>query len=140
MLERPIVQESNVSHEELGAELTAMASRLSETLENYGVKGKVTDIHPGPVVTTLEMRPEKGTKVSTISRLSDDLAMSLEVTRVRIVAPIPGKNAVGFELPSPLRQPVLLSEIMDDPRFSLESARIPLDDAAIQKLKKKRRT
>ncbi len=126
MLERPIVQESNVSHEELGAELTAMASRLSETLENYGVKGKVTDIHPGPVVTTLEMRPEKGTKVSTISRLSDDLAMSLEVTRVRIVAPIPGKNAVGFELPSPLRQPVLLSEIMDDPRFSLESARIPL--------------
>lgn len=109
-----------------GEELTAMAERLSETLSNYGVKGKVTDIHPGPVVTTLEMRPERGTKVASISRLGDDLAMSLEVTKVRIVAPIPGKNAVGFELPSPSRQTVMLSEIMDDRRFSIQNSRIPL--------------
>jgi S-DNA-T family DNA segregation ATPase FtsK/SpoIIIE len=122
LLEPPAPAQTKVSADEL----KAMAERLGDTLVNYGVKGRVTDIHPGPVVTTLEMRPEKGTKVSTISRLGDDLAMSLEVKKVRIVAPIPGKNAVGFELPSPRRQTVMLSEIMGDPRFSLDRCRIPL--------------
>jgi S-DNA-T family DNA segregation ATPase FtsK/SpoIIIE len=122
MLTKPEQSENEVSAEDL----QVMAEKLTETLGNYGIKGQVTDIHPGPVVTTLEMRPSKGTKVSTISRLGDDLAMSLEVTKVRIVAPIPGKNAVGFELPSPNRQRVLLGEIMGDPRFSLSKSRIPL--------------
>ncbi len=107
-------------------QLRAMAEKLSETLGNYGVRGKVTEIHPGPVVTTLEFRPEKGTKISVISMLGDDLAMSLEVNKVRIVAPIPGKNAVGFELPSPSREMVFISEIMKDPQFSSEASRLPL--------------
>jgi len=121
-LDEPRKQEGKVSDEELAA----MADRLRETLSRFGVEGKVTDIHTGPVVTTVEMRPEPGTKVSAISRLGDDIAMNLEVMKVRIVAPIPGKNAVGFELPTPRRSMVYLSEVMGDPRFSRESLRIPL--------------
>ena len=122
LLEVPPQSTTQISEDQL----RAMAEKLSETLGNYGVLGKVTEIHPGPVVTTLEFRPEKGTKISAISRLGDDLAMSLEVTKVRIVAPIPGKNAVGFELPSPAREPVFISEIMRDPLFAQEGSKLPL--------------
>ncbi|MBW2263410.1 MAG: DNA translocase FtsK 4TM domain-containing protein [Deltaproteobacteria bacterium] len=121
-LEEPPPAETTVSEEEL----KALAERLRETLTNYGVRGTVTGIFAGPVVTTVELRPEVGTKVSTIARLDDDLAMSLEVTKVRIVAPIPGKNAVGFELPTPKRETVYLSEILGDGQFSRDSVRLPL--------------
>lgn len=121
-LEEPPPEETKISKEEL----VGMGERLRETLSNYGVYGKVHGIHAGPVVTTVELRPEIGTKVSAINRLSDDLAMSLEVTKVRIVAPIPGKNAVGFELPTPQRDTVYLSEIMCAEPFSRESLKLPL--------------
>jgi S-DNA-T family DNA segregation ATPase FtsK/SpoIIIE len=121
-LEDPPPAETTVSEDEL----KALADRLRETLSNYGVRGKVTGIYAGPVVTTVELRPEVGTKVSTIARLGDDLAMSLEVTKVRIVAPIPGKNAVGFELPTPKRETVYLGEILGDAQFSRDSVKLPL--------------
>ena len=79
--------------------LLANAQTLIETLAHYGVQGKVEDILPGPTVTTYEVSPAAGTKVSKVAGLADDLALAL-ARKVRIVAPIPGKNRIGFELPN----------------------------------------
>lgn len=102
------------------------AARLVEKLEAYGVSGRVDEIHPGPVVTMYEMEPASGTKVSKIASLSDDLAMALAAQKVRIVAPIPGKARVGFELPNKHRQSVALREILEDARWHEHSQRAAL--------------
>lgn len=102
------------------------AVRLSEKLEAYGVRGRVDEIHPGPVVTMYEFEPKSGTKISKIAGLSDDLAMALAAQKVRIVAPIPGKARVGFELPNQKRQTVFLREILEDPRWPRLRAALPV--------------
>jgi len=103
------------------------AARLVEKLEAYGVKGRVDEIHPGPVVTMYEFEPQSGTKVSKIAGLADDLAMALAAQKVRIVAPIPGKARVGFELPNDTRQTVHLREILEDERWTnFEKAHLPM--------------
>ncbi len=94
-----------------------LAHRLEGTLGDYQVKGRVTAIHPGPVVTMYEFVPAPGTKLSKITALSSDLAMALEALRVRIVAPIPGKAAVGIEVPNRTRETVYLKEIVADAGF-----------------------
>lgn len=94
-----------------------LAHRLEGTLSDYQVKGRVTAIHPGPVVTMYEFVPAPGTKLSKITALSSDLAMALEALRVRIVAPIPGKAAVGIEVPNRTRETVYLKEIVADGGF-----------------------
>lgn len=101
------------------------AGRLEKTLADYGVTGKVAEIHPGPTVTTYEITPEAGTKVSRIANLSDDLALGLS-RKVRIIAPIPGKSRVGFELPNDERIPVSLRELVEDKRFDALAAKAPL--------------
>lgn len=95
------------------ADLKRLAELLVKTLDAYKIKGRVDEIHPGPVVTMYEFEPESGTKVSKIRGLADDLAMALAVEKVRIVAPIPGKARVGFELPNTNRQTVSLREILE---------------------------
>jgi S-DNA-T family DNA segregation ATPase FtsK/SpoIIIE len=95
------------------ADLKRLADLLVRTLEAYKIKGRVDEIHPGPVVTMYEFEPETGTKVSKIRGLADDLAMALAVEKVRIVAPIPGKARVGFELPNTNRQMVSMREILE---------------------------
>ncbi|MCA9579528.1 MAG: DNA translocase FtsK 4TM domain-containing protein, partial [Myxococcales bacterium] len=95
------------------ADLKRLAELLVRTLDAYKIKGRVDEIHPGPVVTMYEFEPESGTKVSKIRGLADDLAMALAVEKVRIVAPIPGKARVGFELPNTVRQTVSLREILE---------------------------
>ncbi len=102
-----------------------LAGKLERTLLDYGVTGKVVEIHPGPTVTTYEVAPEAGTKVSKIASLSDDLALGLS-RKVRIVAPIPGKSRIGFELPNDERQPVNLRELVEDKRFDQLAERVPL--------------
>ncbi len=102
------------------------AGKLVEKLEAYGVKGRVDEIHPGPVVTMYEVEPQSGTKVSKIAGLSDDLAMALAAQKVRIVAPIPGKARVGFELPNDERQTVYLRSILEDDRWSRIKANLPI--------------
>ena len=99
------------------ATLKANANRLVEKLEAYGVKGRVDEIHPGPVVTMYELEPASGTKVSKMAGLADDLAMALAAQKVRIVAPIPGKSRVGFELPNADRKIVYLRGMLEDPRW-----------------------
>ncbi len=103
--------------------LLANAKILIETLANYGVEGKVEDILPGPTVTTYEVSPAAGTKVSKVAGLADDLALAL-ARKVRIVAPIPGKNRIGFELPNDRRVKVLLRDLIEDARF--QSLDVPL--------------
>jgi S-DNA-T family DNA segregation ATPase FtsK/SpoIIIE len=102
-----------------------LSERLERTLLDYGVVGKVVEIHPGPTVTTYEVAPEAGTKVSKIASLVDDLALGLS-RKVRIVAPIPGKSRIGFELPNDERQPVGLRELVEDKRFDALAEKAPL--------------
>ncbi|HLK41108.1 MAG TPA: DNA translocase FtsK 4TM domain-containing protein, partial [Polyangiaceae bacterium] len=103
--------------------LLANANKLVETLAHYGVQGKVEDILPGPTVTTYEVSPAAGTKVSKVAGLADDLALAL-ARKVRIVAPIPGKNRIGFELPNERRVRVVLRDLVEDRRF--QSLDVPL--------------
>jgi DNA segregation ATPase FtsK/SpoIIIE, S-DNA-T family len=104
--------------------LLANAQTLIETLAHYGVQGKVEDILPGPTVTTYEVSPAAGTKVSKVAGLADDLALAL-ARKVRIVAPIPGKNRIGFELPNDRRVPVVLRDLIEDRRFQTLDVPLP---------------
>ena len=103
-----------------------LSAKLTHTLENYGVKGDVVAIRPGPVVTMFEFAPAPGTRVNKIVNLTDDLALALEALRVRIVAPIPGKAAVGIEVPNKSREKVFLKEILTDELFRKTKAKLPL--------------
>ena len=105
-------------------QLKTMAQMLEKTLSDYGVSGKVEEIHPGPTVTTFEVSPAAGTKVSKVAGLADDLALGLS-RKVRIVAPIPGKNRIGFEIPNERRIPVNLRELVEDKRFQEMKAPLP---------------
>ncbi|MGE0551682.1 MAG: DNA translocase FtsK 4TM domain-containing protein, partial [Kofleriaceae bacterium] len=103
-----------------------LSAKLTQTLENYGVKGDVVAIRPGPVVTMYEFAPAPGTRVNKIVNLTDDLALALEALRVRIVAPIPGKAAVGIEVPNKTREKVFLKEILADAAFHKGRSKLPL--------------
>jgi S-DNA-T family DNA segregation ATPase FtsK/SpoIIIE len=105
--------------------LLANAQTLVETLAHYGVQGKVEDILPGPTVTTYEVSPAAGTKVSKVAGLTDDLALAL-ARKVRIVAPIPGKNRIGFELPNDRRVKVVLRDLVEDRRFQTLDVPLPV--------------
>ncbi len=102
------------------------AELLTEKLAAYGVRGRVDEIHPGPVVTMYEFEPQSGTKISKIAGLADDLAMALAAQKVRIVAPIAGKARVGFELPNDERQMVHLREIIEDRRWETHGGALPM--------------
>jgi len=108
------------------SQLRATADRLIQTLTDYSIDGRVMEIHPGPVVTTYEVLPAAGTKLSKIVRLSDDLAMSLEASKVRIVAPIPGKGRVGFEIPNAVRQTVYFREMVETEAFQKLGGALPV--------------
>jgi S-DNA-T family DNA segregation ATPase FtsK/SpoIIIE len=105
--------------------LLTNAAKLVETLAHYGVQGKVEDILPGPTVTTYEVSPAAGTKVSKVASLADDLALAL-ARKVRIVAPIPGKNRIGFELPNDRRVRVVLRDLVEDRRFQALEVPLPV--------------
>ncbi len=101
------------------------AELLTKTLADYGVTGKVEEVLPGPTVTTFEVSTAAGTKVSKVAGLADDLALAL-ARKVRIVAPIPGKNRIGFELPNKHRIPVNLRDLVEDRRFQSMAAPLPV--------------
>ncbi len=108
------------------AHLRGQAARLVDKLAAYGVTGRVDEIHPGPVVTMYEFEPESGTKVAKIASLADDLAMALAAAKVRIVAPIPGKSRVGFELPNPVREMVALRSVLETPEWDAHQGALPM--------------
>jgi S-DNA-T family DNA segregation ATPase FtsK/SpoIIIE len=102
------------------------AERIVEAFAHFKIKGKVTKIHPGPVITRYEFKPEAGVKVSRIANLENDLAMALEAVRIRILAPIPGKSTVGLEVPNKERENVYLQENLADPGFHEAGSTLPL--------------
>jgi S-DNA-T family DNA segregation ATPase FtsK/SpoIIIE len=94
------------------------SQRIETTLAQFKVRGKVVQVHPGPVITRYEFKPDPGVKVSTIETLEKDLAMALEAVSIRILAPIPGKATVGFEVPNRDREKVVIQEILAAKGFS----------------------
>ena len=101
------------------------ARLLEDVLADFGVKGEVKDIKPGPVVTLYELEPSRGTKSSRVIGLADDIARSMSVTSVR-AAVVPGRNAIGLELPNVRREPVLLREILEADVYKMSEAILPL--------------
>jgi S-DNA-T family DNA segregation ATPase FtsK/SpoIIIE len=93
------------------------ALRLEGKLRDFGVEGEVAEIVPGPVITMYEFRPAPGVKISKVASLADDLALNLRASNIRIVAPIPGKSAIGIEIPNNKRRLVTLKEILSSQSF-----------------------
>lgn len=122
LLADPPPSRGRVSHDEL----TAASQVLEKKLADYGVDGKVDQVHPGPVVTMYEFAPAAGVKISKIAGLADDLALAMSATRVRIVAPIPGKSVVGIEIPNAHREMIAFKELLRSTQFTESGMRIPL--------------
>jgi len=107
------------------SELFELSRVLERTLADFGVAGKVSEVHPGPVITLFEYEPAPGVKVNQILSRQDDLALALRAQRIRIVAPIPGKAAVGIEIPNRVKAVVSFREIVASPRFQQTPDALP---------------
>jgi S-DNA-T family DNA segregation ATPase FtsK/SpoIIIE len=99
---------------------------LEETLAEFGIKARMTEIKQGPVVTRYEFVPPPGVKVSRITSLSDNLALRLKATRLRMLAPIPGKAAIGVEIPNSRRREVLIREILGSKAFRTKTSKLSI--------------
>ncbi len=106
------------------AELLANARKLETTLKSFGVEAKVIQINKGPTVTRYELSPSQGVKVSKIVNLADDIALNLAASGIRIEAPIPGKAAVGIEVPNKETQSVYLRTVLESEAFKEHSSRL----------------
>ncbi len=113
LLAKPVARTTGNSD----AELHATADKLKNTLESFGVGVTITNVSRGPSVTRYELQPEQGVKVSKITNLADDIKLNLAAADVRIEAPIPGKAAVGIEVPNKENTAVLLRELIEGPEF-----------------------
>ncbi|WP_053957382.1 FtsK/SpoIIIE family DNA translocase [Inediibacterium massiliense] len=100
------------------------AKILEETLENFGVEAKVVQVSKGPTITRYEIQPSPGVKVSRIVNLSDDIALNLAASNIRIEAPIPGKAAVGIEIPNEEVSPVTIREVLESEKFQNSSSKL----------------
>jgi S-DNA-T family DNA segregation ATPase FtsK/SpoIIIE len=110
------------------ADLTAQANQLVAKLADFDIDGRVTEIHPGPVVTMFEFEPAAGIKVGSIVSLEDDLALALRALKIRVIAPLPGRGTVGVEIPNPRRRTVYLREVISSPQYEKQDAalKVPL--------------
>ena len=106
--------------------LRVQSQLVEKKLEDFGVHGKVVAVSPGPVITTFEYEPAAGVKINKIVNLSDDLALALRAASIRIVAPIPGKAAVGIEVPNSSREMVRFKEIVASPVFDKSKSKLTL--------------
>ena len=102
------------------------ALRLEGKLKDFGVDGEVVEIVPGPVITMYEFKPAPGIKISKVSSLADDLALNMRASNIRIVAPIPGKSAMGIEIPNTKRRLVTLREILSSHAFLNSSYKLSI--------------
>ncbi|MDW7712151.1 MAG: DNA translocase FtsK 4TM domain-containing protein [Deferrisomatales bacterium] len=97
--------------------LRMLSNTLEKKLQDFQVQGSVSEIQPGPVITLFEFKPADGIKINRIVSLADDLALALRALSVRIIAPIPGKDAVGIEIPNTRRETVVLRDILSSPVY-----------------------
>lgn len=105
-------------------ELKLNADTLVDTLKSFGVQTRIVDIHRGPTVTRYELQPSAGVKISKITGLADDIALNLAAAGVRIEAPIPGKAAVGIEVPNKNKDMVTLRELLESPEFDSSKSKL----------------
>ena len=107
-------------------DLTANARILEDTLDDFGISVKVTDIERGPIITRYELEPAPGVKLNRIVALSDDIALTMKAQSVRIVAPIPGKGRVGVEVPNTQSSFVYLKEVLASSEFQKSESKLTL--------------
>ena len=106
--------------------LRMQSKLLEKKLEDFGVKGQVVAVSPGPVVTTFEYEPAAGVKINKVVNLSDDLALALRAASIRIVAPIPGKAVIGIEVPNAVREMVRFKEIVISSAFEKSKSHLTI--------------
>lgn len=104
--------------------VTDTASKLQKTLYSFGVSAKVENVSVGPAITRYELRPAEGVRVSKIANLADDIALNLAAETIRIEAPIPGKHAVGIEVPNAENEVVHLRDIIDSSEFESHKSKL----------------
>ncbi len=109
---------------DITAELQTSGQMLVDTLKSFGVQTRIVDISRGPAVTRYELQPAAGVKISKITNLADDIALNLAASGVRIEAPIPGKAAVGIEVPNQKVSIVKMRELIDSNSFALAKSRL----------------
>lgn len=107
-------------------ELYANGTHLEQTLEQFGVKAKVIDIHPGPVITRYDLSPAPGVRVQQIETLSNDIALAMKAQSLRVLAPVPGKAAVGIEISNSNPAMVFLKEMALSTQYQTNSKLLPL--------------
>ena len=107
-------------------EIAEATKRLEETLKNFEIGAHVTGVSPGPVVTRYEIKPDPGVKIASIVSISNDIALAMKAKSIRVEAPIPGKDAIGFEIPNDRPLMVTMKEILQDPVYTQSKARIPV--------------
>ncbi|HBA94014.1 MAG TPA: DNA translocase FtsK [Ruminococcaceae bacterium] len=110
------------SSQDVSNELKTNAQNLVETLASFGVQAEITDISRGPTVTRYELKPASGVRINKITNLADDIALNLAAVSVRIEAPIPGKAAVGIEIPNRVKNSVSMREVVDSPDFNSQKS------------------
>ena len=116
--------EVNVKNEDVSEEMRSTAIKLVETLRSFKVKTRIIDVSRGPSITRYELAPEEGVRVRTIANLVDDISLSLATSGVRIEAPIPGKAAVGIEVPNKNVSIVYLKELLENQMFKNAKSRV----------------
>jgi DNA segregation ATPase FtsK/SpoIIIE, S-DNA-T family len=121
-----LLPNDEVCYEEHEKEVRRKARILEKTFKNFGFNVRVVEIETGPVIAQYEVELEAGLRLSKISGLADDLAIALRVPSVRIVAPIPGKNTVGIEVPNENRQLVRLREVIEETNGRAKRMKIPI--------------
>ncbi|MCH9625108.1 MAG: DNA translocase FtsK [Chlamydiales bacterium] len=115
-----------VDQSSLKSDLKRQAEVLEETLLSFSIEAKVGDIHCGPTITSFEVHPAVGVKVQKIKALESDIALNMQAKSIRIIAPIPGKAAVGIEVPNAKPQEVSFRELLENYRHSPKKAEVPL--------------
>lgn len=123
LLNDPPEGENSAVHKE---SLEMNARRLEKKLLDFGVQGEVMEILPGPVITMYEFKPAAGVKISKVAGLADDLALTLRAQSIRIVAPIPGKAAIGIEIPNNKRETVYLKEVISSDDYRATKSKLPI--------------
>ncbi len=121
-----LTESDDINFEDQAIEVRRKAKILEKTFADFGFNVRVVEIETGPVIAQYEVELEAGLRLSKITSLADDLAIALRVPSVRIVAPIPGKNTVGIEVPNETRQVVRLREVIEEGTTASKKAKIPL--------------
>jgi len=122
LLDEPLASDTRSMKEDL----EACARTLEDTLEDFGISAKVTDIIRGPVITRYELEPAPGVKINRIEALSDDISLAIKAQSIRIIAPIPGKGRVGVEVPNSTSTLVCIRDLLASPEYHKQKSALTM--------------